>query len=134
MVPSSMYQLRIESIASSTARMKHALACWGTPFTPMLNHTGRVERRLLVDDQVLQLVAERLCLLVVDEVAVLHAPLADRVDDPVDDLAQRRLPLRGAEGPAEVLLGEDVRGVDAPGRGHLHAELLEGDGVCRGSW
>ena len=42
MMPSSVYQLRIESIASLTARMKHALACWGTPFTPMLNHTGEL--------------------------------------------------------------------------------------------
>src|SRR6476619_1746663 len=39
-VPSSTYQLRIESIVSSTARMKHADACCGTPATPMLNHTG----------------------------------------------------------------------------------------------
>ena len=38
--PSSRYQLRIESIVSSTARMKQADACWGTPGTPMLNHTG----------------------------------------------------------------------------------------------
>src|SRR4029077_3312445 len=39
-VPSSRYQLRMPSMVSSTARMKHALACWGTPFTPMLNQTG----------------------------------------------------------------------------------------------
>src|SRR5690606_24233350 len=38
--PSSRYQFRIESIESSTERMKHAEACWGTPTTPMLNHTG----------------------------------------------------------------------------------------------
>ena len=43
MIPSSRYQLRIESIESSTARMKHALACCGTPFTPMLNHTGELK-------------------------------------------------------------------------------------------
>jgi hypothetical protein len=42
MMPSSVYQLRIESILSLTARMKHALACWGTPCTPMLNHTGEL--------------------------------------------------------------------------------------------
>ena len=41
-VPSSTYQLRIESIVSSTARMKHALACCGTPCTPMLNQTGEL--------------------------------------------------------------------------------------------
>ncbi len=43
MTPSSRYQLRIESIVSSTSRMKHALPCWGTPFTPMLNHTGELK-------------------------------------------------------------------------------------------
>src|ERR1039458_3443927 len=41
-VPSSVYQLRIESILSLTSRMKHALACCGTPRTPMLNHTGEL--------------------------------------------------------------------------------------------
>jgi hypothetical protein len=40
MMPSSRYQLRIASIVSSTARMKHAEDCFGTPGTPMLNHTG----------------------------------------------------------------------------------------------
>src|SRR5580658_6092070 len=40
MTPSSRYQLRIESIESSTDRMKHALPCCGTPSTPMLNQTG----------------------------------------------------------------------------------------------
>src|SRR5688572_17658521 len=39
-VPSSTYQLRIESIVSSTDRMKHAAPCCGTPSTPMLNQTG----------------------------------------------------------------------------------------------
>src|SRR5437870_5436898 len=43
MTPSSTYQLRMESIASSTARMKHAEACAGTPCTPMLNHTGELK-------------------------------------------------------------------------------------------
>ncbi len=41
-VPSSTYQLRMESISSSTLRMKQALACCGTPGTPMLNHTGEL--------------------------------------------------------------------------------------------
>src|ERR1700728_3040816 len=35
--PSSTYQLRMGSIESSTARIKHAEACLGTPSTPMLN-------------------------------------------------------------------------------------------------
>src|SRR3984957_12367212 len=43
MTPSSVYQLRMESMVSSTARMKHAEPCWGTPATPMLNHTGELK-------------------------------------------------------------------------------------------
>src|SRR6476620_5180031 len=40
--PSSRYQLRIESISSSTARMKHALTCCGA-LVPTLNHTGELK-------------------------------------------------------------------------------------------
>src|ERR1700761_1760730 len=43
MMPSSVYQLRIESMVSSTERMKQAEPCWGTPGTPMLNHTGELK-------------------------------------------------------------------------------------------
>src|SRR5437763_4635821 len=41
-VPSSTYQLRIDCIVSSTARMKHADPWLGRPGTPMLNHTGEL--------------------------------------------------------------------------------------------
>src|SRR3954449_386442 len=40
--PSSLYQLRIDSIVSSTARMKHAETCWGD-WVPTLNHTGELK-------------------------------------------------------------------------------------------
>ena len=30
-------------MVSSTDRMKHADACWGTPATPMLNQTGELK-------------------------------------------------------------------------------------------
>ena len=43
MTPSSVYQLRMESMVSSTERMKQAEPCWGTPATPMLNHTGELK-------------------------------------------------------------------------------------------
>src|SRR6058998_1434269 len=43
MVPSSTYQLRIDVMWSSTARMKHALACWDVSGTPRLNHTGELK-------------------------------------------------------------------------------------------
>ena len=40
--PSSRYQLRIDSIVSSTARMKHALTCCGE-VVPTLNQTGELK-------------------------------------------------------------------------------------------
>ncbi len=82
-----------------------------------------------MDDQVLELVAVDLGFLFVGEIAVLQPPAGDAVGHPVGHLLERGLALRGAEGPAEVLLGEDVGGVDAPGLGHLDAQLLEGDGA-----
>src|SRR5438034_11289560 len=41
MIPSSPYQLRMERIESSMARMKHALHC-GSGSAPTLNHTGEL--------------------------------------------------------------------------------------------
>src|SRR6266511_485473 len=43
MTPSVLNQSRIESIESSTERMKHADACWRAPSTPMLNQTGELK-------------------------------------------------------------------------------------------
>ena len=43
MMPSSVYQFRIDDIESLTARMKQALPCCGTPLTPMLNQTGELK-------------------------------------------------------------------------------------------
>src|SRR3954468_4004705 len=40
--PSSLYQSRIESIESSTDKMKHALTCCGDA-VPTLNHTGELK-------------------------------------------------------------------------------------------
>src|ERR1700710_694621 len=42
MKPSSLYQFRIESIESSTERMKHAETCWGD-WVPTLNQTGELK-------------------------------------------------------------------------------------------
>ena len=52
MRPSSAYHSRIDSMVSSTDRMKHAEACWGTPATPMLNHTGELKAAPLRVQQV----------------------------------------------------------------------------------
>src|SRR6478672_7296783 len=42
--PSSRYQLRIESMESSTERMKHAETCWGL-LVPTLNQTGELNEK-----------------------------------------------------------------------------------------
>src|ERR687888_1903449 len=47
-VPSSTYQLRMEDMWSSTARMKHALHCWGVSGTPTLNQTGELNAAFCV--------------------------------------------------------------------------------------
>lgn len=41
-MPSSLYQSRIDSMESSTARMKQALTCWGC-LVPTLNQTGELK-------------------------------------------------------------------------------------------
>src|SRR5438270_12186451 len=46
--PSSRYQLRIESIVSSTARMKQAETCCGAG-GPTFNHTGELKQNTWVD-------------------------------------------------------------------------------------
>src|SRR3954466_9901468 len=43
--PSSRYQFRIESIVSSTARMKQAETCWGDA-VPTLNQTGELKLKV----------------------------------------------------------------------------------------
>ena len=86
-----------------------------------------VESRLLLHDEVLELVAEGRRLSRIDKIPVLQAPCRDGVDDTVDNLPQRGFPSRHADSASEVLLSEDVGRVQAPGRRHLHAQLFERD-------
>ena len=122
--PSSLYQSRIESIESSTERMKQALTCC-LELVPDVEPDRRVEAEHLVQQHPGQLVVEDLGVLLGGEVAVLLAGAAVLADDPVDDLAQAGLALRGADGAAEVLGRHDVGRVDAPEVGELHPALLE---------
>ena len=126
MMPSSVYQLRIESIVSSTARMKQALPCWGTPVHADVEPHRRVEGRLLVDDEVLELVREDLGLLVVDEVAVLDPPRGDRVDHPVGHLASDHSRSAVPRVPRKYFWARMLVALSSR-LGHLDAELLEGD-------
>ena len=124
--PSSRYQFRIDSIVSSTDRMKQALTCCGRRGADV-EPDRRVEAEHLVQQHPGQLVGEDLGVRVGGEVAAVDPGPVVGTDDPVDQLAQAGLALRGADGAAEVLAGDDVRGVHRPVRRELHAALLEVD-------
>ena len=127
-VPSSTYQLRIESIVSSTERMKQADGLLGHALDADVEPHRRVERRLLGDDQVLELGAEGLGLARRRRSSRPRMPQAVMVSTTRSATClQRRLPLGRAERAPEVLLGDDVGGVERPADGELDAELLEGD-------
>ena len=85
----------------------------------------RVERGELVDEDRLQLVLERLRLVLVGEVAAVAAPRADRVDDAADHLLHGALALGARHAAAEVLLGDDVRRRLRPELRELDVLLLE---------
>src|SRR5581483_11651253 len=85
-----------------------------------------VERGELVDEDRLQLVLERLRFALVDEVAAVAAPAADRADDAPDHLLHGELALGRCHPPAEVLLRDDVRRSLRPELRELDRLLLEG--------
>ena len=124
MIPSRRIQSRIESIESSIERMKHARALRAL-LEADVEPDRRVEGGELVDEDRLQLGLEGLRLLLVREVAAVAPPGAGRLDDPADHLPDARLALRRGHAPAEVLLGDDVRGRLRPELRELDALLLE---------
>src|SRR5206468_2963140 len=85
----------------------------------------RVEGGELVQQDELQLVLERLRLLVVREVAALAAPGADRADDAADHLLDAPLAVGRVHAAAEVLLRDDVRRRLRPELRELDALLVE---------
>ena len=72
-MPSVFARPRIDSIVSCTELMKQAEHC-GRFSNPHVEPDGAVERRLLVDEQVLELVAERLQIVFGREVLLLARP------------------------------------------------------------
>ena len=86
---------------------------------------GAVEGGALLEEDVLELVAEGLGVLIGREVGVLDPPVGDRVGDAVDHLLDAALALGRAEVAAEVLAGHDVGGQGRPALGELEVLLLE---------
>src|SRR6266571_3224009 len=84
-----------------------------------------VEGGVLDHQQVAQLLGPVLGVLVGGKVAALATPLQQRVDDPIDDLADAGLAIRAPRAAPEVLLGDDVDGQLGPRAGDLDVLLLE---------
>src|SRR4029079_6727310 len=84
-------------------------------------------RRLLIDEQVLQVVAERLEIVFAGEVLLPPRPHRDGVDDAADQLLDAALALRRADGAAEVLRDDDVGRLLRPEFRDLDVALLEYD-------
>jgi hypothetical protein len=124
-----VFQSRIDSIVSSTERMKQAEHC-GCSSKPDVEPDGRVERRHLVQEDVRQLGLEGVAVLDGGEVAPLAPPVGDRAGDAADHLLDRVLARGRAELAAEVLLGDDVRRVLRPRLRELDAGLLEREPVA----
>ena len=127
-LPSLVFQSRIESIVSSTERMKQALHC-GCSSKPDVEPDRAVEGRQLVEQDVGELGLEGVAVLGRREVAARAAPVGDRAGDAADHLLDRALARRRVELAAEVLLGDDVRRVLRPGLGELDVLLLERDPI-----
>ncbi len=85
----------------------------------------RVESGELVQQDVRELVAERVGVEVVGQVALLDAPVGDGAGDAADHLANRVLARGRVELAAEVLLSDDVGGVLRPSRRELDVVLQE---------
>ena len=86
-----------------------------------------VERALLVDQEVLELVGEGLQIGVGPEVVLPPGPLGDGLDHASDQLLDRPLAFRRAHLAAEVFRDDDVRRLLGPEARHLDVALLEDD-------
>ena len=125
-IPSVLARPRIDSIVSCTELMKQAEHC-GAFSKPTVEPDRAVERRLLIDEQVLQVVAERLQVVFAREVLLLARPAGDRVDDAADQLLDAALALGRADRAAEILRDDDVGGLLRPEARDLDVALLEDD-------
>ena len=86
-----------------------------------------VEGGLLVDQQVLQVVAECLQVVLAGEVVLPARPLGNRVHDPANELFDAPLAIRTAHLAAEILGNDDIRGLLRPETGDFDVTLLEDD-------
>src|SRR4029079_4595619 len=97
----------------------------GRLLEPAVEPHRAVERTLLIQQEVLQIVTERQQIVFGREGALLPRPRRDRVDDTADELLHRSLALRRADLSPEVLGDDDVGGLLGPDARNLDIALLE---------
>ena len=129
-MPSLVFQSRIDSIVSSTERMKQARALRAL-LEADVEPDRRVERRHLVQQDVGELGLEGVARprRWRSSRAARPQPAIVPATRPIICLTERSRVGR-AELAAEVLLGDDVGRVLRPARGELDVALLEGDAVA----
>ena len=125
-IPSVLASVRIDSIVSWTAVDEAGRALRRLLEAAVEPH-GAVERALLIDQQVLQVVTERLQVVFRGEILLLARPGGNRVDHPAHQLPNGPLTLRRADLPPEVLGHHDVRGLLRPELRKLNIPLLENE-------
>jgi hypothetical protein len=127
-MPSVFARVRIESSESLTELMKQA-EHWGLLY-PVASHVEpdwRVEGRVLADEDVHEFVVEGGAVFRSAEVALRHAPIADRLGNAGDELADSGFAFGSADLAVEILAGHDVGGGHRPVFRDFDVLLLEDD-------
>src|SRR5438552_16949605 len=98
-----------------------------SPLFPYATLFRSVERRLLIDVQMLQLGAEGAQRILAREVMLIARPPGDRVDDAADQLLDGALAIGRAHLAAEIFRDDDVGRLLRPEGRNLDVLLLEDD-------
>src|SRR5208283_6207101 len=99
--------------------------------TAYVEPDGRVEGRVLADEEMDQLVVESDGVFKGAEIAVLQAPVTDGLGHAADQLTDAGFALAGIHAAVEIFAGDDIGRGHRPVFGNFHIFLLE-DGVALG--
>jgi hypothetical protein len=91
----------------------------------------RIERRLLMQQQMCEFQPEIGGRFGSIEIAVLLSPLGNRIHDTRDELAHRAFPFRRSQPAMKILAGHDIGRGLPPGRGHQHILLFKNHAAVR---
>src|SRR6516165_2048771 len=115
---------RVHRVVDGIDEARRAL---GRFLEPAVEPDRAVERRFLVDEDVLQVVAEGAQVLIARKILLPAAPVRDGAYDAADELLDAVLTAGRANLTTEVLRRDDVGGLLRPGLRDLDVALLEDD-------